>query len=79
MKMMMKNVYHRESWRTGAVQTYVDSPPINLVKSKNDLKMERYYVKISFCRNQTSEKPDMYESKIALLDSGEPEELLLSV
>ena len=75
----MKNVYHRESQRTGAVQTYVDSPPINLVKSKNDLKMERYYVKIKFCRNQTSEKPDMYESKIALLDSGEPEELLLSV
>ena len=42
----MRNVYQKKSWCTGAVQMYVDSPPINLIKIKNNAKSEKDCVKI---------------------------------
>ena len=43
----MKNVSHKKSWRTVALKMHVDPPPINLIKINNDVKSEKYCVKIS--------------------------------
>ena len=44
-----------------------------LIKSKNDTKVGKYFVKNKLCRDPTSEKSDLYEFKIALFDNGDPE------
>ena len=53
------------------------TPPIPIIKIKNDAKPEKVTVKIKLCRDTTSEKSDLYEFKMALFESGKPEELLL--
>ena len=55
----MKNVLHKKSWRTGAVQIHVEPPPIPLTKGKNDAKSENDCVKIKLCKDPTSEKSDL--------------------
>ena len=61
----MGKVSHNNIWRTGAVQIYVEPPPIPLIKSRIGLKTERDYVKIRLRRNPTSENLDIHEFKIA--------------
>ena len=46
---------------TGAVQSHVDPPPDHLIESKNDVKLEKDFVIIKFCRYPTPEKSDLYE------------------
>ena len=52
---------------------HVDTPLIPLVKSKNDEKLDKDFVKIKLRRDTKSQKSDLYELKTALFDSGEPE------
>ena len=61
-----RNVPHKKRWYIGAVQIHVEPPPITLIKIKNDAKSEKYCVKIRFRRDPSSEKPDLYEFKMAL-------------
>ena len=72
-----KNIFHKKSWRNGEVQILVDLPPITLIKSKNDLKVENECIKIKLCRDPTPENSDTDELKMALFDNGETEEFLL--
>ena len=37
----MKNVLYKKIWNRGAVQMHVDPPPITLIKSKNDTKLDK--------------------------------------
>ena len=57
----------------------MEPPLIPLIKSKNDTKSDINCVKIKFCRDPTSEKSDLYESKTSLFDCGETEEFLFFV
>ena len=57
----------------------MDTPRIPLIKSKNDDKPEKYFVKIKLCRDPMSENLDLYEIKMALFDNSNPEEFLLFV
>ena len=75
----MKIFYHKKLWRTGAVQIHVETPPITLIKSKNDVKLENDCAKIKVRRDPTSENSCLYEFKMALFDNREPEEFLLLV
>ena len=59
----MKNVYHKEIWRTGAVQIHMEPHPIPVIKSNNDKKSENDSIKIKLRRYDTSEKLDMYKLK----------------
>ena len=68
----MKNVSQKKSWRTGAVQIHVETPPITLIKIKNDTKAKKDYVKIQLRRDPMSEKSDLYEFKITLFYNGDP-------
>ena len=63
----------------GTVQVHIDSPPMTLIKIKNDEKSDKDCVKIKFCRVPTSQKSDLYEFKMTLFDNGDPEELLLLI
>ena len=63
----------------GTVQVHIDSPPMPLIKIKNDEKSDKDCVKIKFCRGPTSQKSDLYEFKMTLFDNGDPEELLLLI
>ena len=42
----MKNDSCKKLWFTGAVQIYVDQPPITLNKNKNNVKLEKDCIKI---------------------------------
>ena len=75
----MKNIYHKKSCHTGAVKTHLDPPPLHLIKSNLDSKMERDDVKVKLCRNPTLEKLYMYEFKMFLFDNGKPEDFLLFI
>ena len=68
---------HKKNWNRGAVQVYVDPPPIPLSKSKNNDKLDKYFVTLKLHRDPTSENSDLYEFKMALFDNGELEEFLL--
>ena len=72
-----KQVSHKNKWNTGTVQVHVGPPLIPLIKSKNDNKLDRYYDKIKFRRDKTSENSYPYEFKMTLFDNGKPEEFLL--
>ena len=49
---------------------HVEPPPIPLIKSNNDEKLDKHCVKVILHRDLTSEKSDLYEFKIALFDNG---------
>ena len=71
--------FYIKTWRTGAVQIYMNLPQIPLIKIKNDKKAETYCVKIKLCRDPTSENLDLKRFKMALFGKGDPEEFLLFV
>ena len=75
----MKNVSHKKKWNMGVVRLHMDKPPISLIKSKHDDKLDKYFVKIKLRRDTTSENSDLYEFKLALFGNGDTEELFLSV
>ena len=54
----------------------MDPPPVELTKSKADMKLERDDVKIKLHINPTSTRFDIYEFIIDLFDNVEPEEFL---
>ena len=49
----MKNVLHKKSWRTGAVQIHMKPPPVTIIKSKNDMQAGKDGVK-KYRRDPTS-------------------------
>ena len=53
--------------------------PILLIKSKIDKKLDKYSVRIKFCRDPMSTKLDPYEFKITLFGSDGLEEFLLFI
>ena len=63
-----KKVFHKKVWFTGVVQIHMETLLDQLIKSKNDTKLERYAIKIKLRRDPTSEKSDLYKFKIALFD-----------
>ena len=75
----MKNVSHQNQWNTCTVQVQVGPPPIPLIKSKNDDKSDKYFIKIKLRGDLMSETSGLYEFKIALFDSSRPEEFLLFI
>ena len=42
------NVLHKKRWNLGALKVYVDPPPITLIKSKNDEKLDKYFGRLNF-------------------------------
>ena len=75
----MKHVSHKNICNSGTVQVHVDQPLIPLIKSNNNDKPHKDFVKIKLGRDLTSETLDLYEIKTALFDNGNPEEFLLFV
>ena len=53
--------------------------PITIVKSKKNAKPDKDDVKIKLRRDSMSEKPDLYEFKMALFDNGELEKFFLFI
>ena len=49
----MNNVAHKNKCNVGTLQLHVESPPITLIKSKNDEKLDKGSVKNKLCRNPT--------------------------
>ena len=74
----MKYVSHKKGWSRFAVHIHVDPPPIPLIKSKNDEKIDRYCVRIN-CVGILSQKTYLCEFKMALFENGNPEEFLVFV
>ena len=58
---------------------YMEPPPISLIKSKNNDKSDKYFVKLKLHKYPTSYSSYLYEFKVALFDNGDPEEFLLFV
>ena len=58
---------------------HVGTPRVPLIKSKDNDKSYKYYVKIKLCKDLVSEMSDLYEFKMALFDYGDPEELFFSL
>ena len=54
----------------------MDPPPTPLIKMWQGDKLDKDFVNLKFCRDPTSEKLDLYELKMTLLDNGDPEEFL---
>ena len=52
----MKNVSHTKNWNAGTVQVHVEPPSITLIKSNNNEKSDKYFVKNKLRRDKTSEK-----------------------
>ena len=75
----MNKFSHQNKWNTGTLQLHVETPPIPLIKSKNDGKLDKYSGKVKLRRDPTPEKSDLYEFKMALFDNGKPEKLLLCI
>ena len=75
----MSNFSHKKKFNTGTIQLHVDSSLITLIKSKNDEKLDKYYIEIKLGRYPTSENSDPYKSKMALFDNSDSEEFLLFV
>ena len=75
----MKNISQHNKWNTGVVYLHMEPPPIPLIKSNHNNKLDKDFVKIKFRRDTTSEKSDLYEFKMALSENGNSEEFLLFV
>ena len=65
----MKNISHKKSCNTGAVQIHVETSPIPLIKIKNDVELENDCVKIKLCRDPTSENRIYMNSKWPCLET----------
>ena len=75
----MRNVSHNKKWNKVTKEVHVYPPPLPLIKSNNDGKLDRYFFKIKLFWDPTSEMLDLYEFTMALFDNGYPEEFLLIV
>ena len=75
----MKNVSHHKKWSAWKLQLHVDSFPIPLIKSDNDDKLDKAFVKIKLRRDSTSKKSYLYERKTVLFGNVNPEEFLLFI
>ena len=69
----MNKVSHKNKWNSVTVQVHVEPPLIQLIKSKNDEKLNEYSVKIKLRRYTRSENSELYEFKMTLFDNSEPE------
>ena len=76
---MMKNVSHKKIWNFGMKQAYVQPPTTPPIKSKQDNKSDKYFVKLNLSRDMASDTLELYNFKIALFDNGNMEEFLLFV
>ena len=52
----MKNISQDKKWNAGTLQMYMEPPLIPLIKTKNDDKLDKYFVKIKLRRYPTSGK-----------------------
>ena len=75
----MRNIWHKNIWRTGAIQIHVETSPTLLIKIKLGLKTDGYDTKIKMRRKFTQKISDMHKSKMASFESGKPVEFLLFV
>ena len=55
----MNNVLHQKKWNMGVLEVYIEPPLIPLMKSKQDDKWDKYFVKMKLCRDPKSEKSDL--------------------
>ena len=60
-------------------QEHVEPPPILLIKSRHENNLDKGLVKLKLRRDPTSNMLELYESKMAFFDNGDPEEFLLFV
>ena len=75
----MKKVSHKKKWKAGLLQMHVDPPPTPLIKSNQNDKSGKDFVKLKLRRDQTSAKSNPYEFEIDFFDNGELEDFLLFV
>ena len=75
----MNNVLHRKKWNATVIKQNAEPPPNPIIKIKHNDKSEKDFLKLTLCRDPTSEMSDFYEFKIVLFDNGDPEEFLLFV
>ena len=68
---------HNMNWNARTVQVHVDIPQIPLIKSKNDEKLDKDFVKIKFSRDPISLKLGLYELKMVLFYNSQSEYFLL--
>ena len=52
--MAIRNVSHKNKCNTETVKVHLEQPPIPLIKSKNDEKSDKYFVKIKLRMDTTS-------------------------
>ena len=76
---MMKNIYHKKIWNLSMKQSYVEPPTIPPIKSKQENKSDKYFVKIKLSKDMTSDMLELYNFKMDLFENGNPEEFLLFV
>ena len=77
--MNIKNVSHKKTWKPGIVQGHVYTPPITLIKSKNDDKLNKHFVSIKLRTDPTLEKSELYEFKMFVFDNSDTDDLLLFI
>ena len=58
-------------------QVHVEPPPIPIINIKHDNKSDKDILKLKKFRDLTSEKLDLYEFKMTLIENGDPEGVLL--
>ena len=78
-KTKIKNVSSKKGWMTGMTHPHIDPPPIPITKETHDGKSDKYFVKLKLSRYPTSSTSDLYDFKMSLFGSGNPEEFLLFV
>ena len=57
----------------------MEPPPIPLINSKHDDKLDKYFVKLKLHRDPTSATSDLYDFKMAFFNNDETEEFLLFI
>ena len=62
----MKNLSNNKNWNRGAVQIHAEPPLVLLIKSNNDEKLDKDFVKIKFRRDITAENSNPCEFKMSL-------------
>ena len=73
----MSNFSHKNKWNVGVVQVHVEPPPIPLIKINHDDKLDKDFVKLKLCGDQTSATSDLYEFNMVLFENSDTEEFLL--
>ena len=63
----------------GVRQVRVEPQQTNLIESKYNDKLDKYFVKLKLHRDTTPDKLGLYEFRIALFNNGDPEYFLLFV